>query len=387
MRKLSCNIPISACVIGCGKAGARFIKAINYLYSTGVPIKLSFVCDSDSRTLSSCGVSGNVAKYADYTQAFLEHPKVDFIFICVNDHAHYEIFSHIKTNLVQYVRILSEKPLTKDLSEALKISELYKNDEVTLNFVERYSPIIDDYTRWRDENGLQPIKANFFWGKYRIHDPRKTMGVLSEISHPIDLALHLMSVRPSEEISLQQVSGYKSDFSPHSPDLIDSVSICLKIRNQLWITGHSSFVWEKRRRSVTVFLKDRQGACKYMAVFNFDDPVWDLDNLKIYDILKVPGRMELVKEFNYGKGDCIQEIFKVNKIYKFILENIANIYEDKKTCNLAYLDQAIYVQSILDLIEREVSGGVAQAIYQSELAHLSIDNRFVNEEINEEASL
>lgn len=375
---------ISACVIGCGKAGARFIKAINYLHKTGAGIEIKFACDTNPLHLESCGVGSGVKKYSDYKNAFTENSDVDFIFVCVNEHAHYEILSYIKDQSIKYLRIISEKPLTETLSQANHISELYKNEDITLNFVERYSPIVSDYHEWKRENNLAPVKANFFWGKYRIHDPRKTMGVLSEISHPLDLTLYLMDIKPHEEISLEQAIGQKSDYSPYKADLIDTVSISLKLKEQFVITGHSSFVWETRRRTISVFLQDSNQVCRYMAVCNFDDPVWDMDNLKIYDIIKSPGRMELVKEFDYGGEDCKQEIFKVNKIYKFILENIANVYQDKKSCNLAYLDQAIYIQSILDLIEKGISRDVQQNLYQNQLTHLSAESRFVNEEASEE---
>lgn len=347
------SLPLSCIVFGCGKSGSRFIKALEYIKVNTAKVNIIAVCDENIERLQKFADKG-FAKYASYKRLFDDIKTVDLIFICVNEFAHCEILLSIRKSGISFQRVISEKPLTENIEQAEEVRTLYSEKDITVNFVERYSPIIKDFKDWQKENGVTAVRANFFWGKFRVHDIRKTMGVLSEISHPLDLTLHLMNILPGSIYKLLNAMGQKSDYSPHSSDLLDTVAINMEFSNNCTIAGYSSFVWEKRRRDIVIYLRDKKFQTKYLAILNFDKPVWDLDTLRIYDILKTPGKLSLVLEKKYQECDFPKDVFKLNKILEFILENIRDISAKSNENNLAYLSQAIYIQNILDSISIEI---------------------------------
>ncbi|MEI6117917.1 MAG: hypothetical protein WCP92_01340 [bacterium] len=81
--------------------------------------------------------------------------------------------------------------LVENIEQAEQLLHIFQDHEISINFVERHSIIIEKFKKWIHENDVYISRASFKRGKYRLHDSRPTVGVLSEISHPLDLILML----------------------------------------------------------------------------------------------------------------------------------------------------------------------------------------------------
>lgn len=333
----------SMLIIGLGRSGSRFVRAAQCLNHN---IKLKAVADNKVNRVEVFRQNG-IAAFPCYRDA-LEAEQFDIIVNCLNEEDHYAFFKYIAQNSISYQRILSEKPLTETLHQAKEVVRLFDEKAVSINFVERYSPIIENiHKKLRDDN-LTIVRANFFWGKYRIHDHRPTMGILSEMSHPIDLITWLAQVKPGTSYQLKVGIAISSDFSPHSDCVLDSVTAGIFFNNGLLVTGTSSFVWEGRDRRIELFLSNKTGEVTQLLTLRFDSPLWDIDHLSCYDLQAQGGKPVKLWTRTVEREEIPVQMFSIHKIVKFLEENLFDLQNQRDNRTLAYLNQGVYVQQILE---------------------------------------
>jgi predicted dehydrogenase len=191
---------LSVLVIGVGRSGGRFVRALNYLERIGLPVQVVALCDLNPAPLDT--LSAATAIFSDVRVA-LPAAEPDVVVVCVNEAAHFEVLKAI-SELAPRALVMCEKPLTETLEQFIHIERLFAPDTITVNFVERYSPIVSDFTDWRKNESVENLRAEFFWGKYRYRDPRPTMGVLSEIAHPIDLVRALTGLPEDTPVDMRK---------------------------------------------------------------------------------------------------------------------------------------------------------------------------------------
>jgi len=331
-------------IIGLGKAGERFYRALKYIEKSEKIIIIDSVCDTNAETLIK--IDDNICKFYNYEEA-LNKRKVDLIALCVNEYAHFQILKHIKEIKYEFIRILSEKPLVEKYDQYIEISNLYANNEITVNYVERYSPIISDFFLWQENKNFNYNKIEFFWGKFRINDKRYTIGDISEITHPIDLVFYLLRDTKCLEYKFNSCLCSNSNYSPYNKSLIDSIDIQFFVNNT-FVLGHSSFVWEERKRRLILFCHENLGKKNYLISFDFDNPIWDTDCLRIFDITTT--EKKLIFEKKYKTNDFPTEIYKISKIYKFIKLNLDSIMFKQHNNDLVWVNDCIFVQKLIEEI-------------------------------------
>ncbi|MGE7997634.1 Gfo/Idh/MocA family oxidoreductase [Lysinibacillus sp. NPDC093190] len=332
----------SAIIIGFGKAGRRFYNVLKHMNKDRVLVNILCVVEQDENKIQDL----DVECFSSCEKAFEKYKSIDLVFICSNEKDHYSNFKEIKNNKLAYKRIITEKPLTKNLSEAEWIYQNFNIHDITLNFVERYSPICSIYKDWVVKNQLEAYRVIFFWGKNRIYDSRPTIGTFSEISHPIDLVSYLCDGRnpTNRSYTITESITSQSEFNPYQGNTMDSISVNY-LMGDIHVTGHSSFIWDERNRKILIYLKDKKNNI-FLCKLVFDNPNWDSDILSIYKIDKEGKKMEY--EYSVKREDLDEEIYGLNKIYKFINENINSLSQKNISENLAYCDQAIFIQKILE---------------------------------------
>ncbi len=336
----------STLIVGLGRAGSRFVRAIQYLNSTNYRIELTAVADSKGAKLEPFRQNG-IAAFTAYSDA-LQAGKYDIIINCLNEKDHYNFFKYVMDNSIPYQRIISEKPLTETIDQAEDVRQAYDEKDISINFIERYSQIINDVRDKLLEDDLRISRANYFWGKYRIHDHRPTMGVLSEISHPIDLITWLASVDPGCPYQIQVGPVISSDFSPHADCVFDSITAGILFKNGLLVTGSSSFVWEGRDRRIELFLSDQTGELIQMLTLRFDNPFWDIDHLVCYDLQSQAGVPVKMWARRITQAEIPNQTFSIQKMVGFLKENLHELQDKKDSKSLARLSQGLYVQRILE---------------------------------------
>ena len=337
----------TAVVIGLGRAGARFIRACSVIDKKIGCIRIVGVADKDSNRLNELAGTG-IATATDYKE-ILAGTAVDLIFVTATDIEHSEILRYAKTRHQAFRRILCEKPLTATLAEARMLEGILSEDDVTINFVERYSRIVSLLDDFILSHRRRVVRANFFWGKYRIRDTRPTIGILSELAHPIDLVLFLANVPTGTKFRIDSAIAVKSDFAQENQALFDTVHVAISFENCFTTVGSSSYVWARRDRRVELTLANEEGIAQELAVLTFDDPLWDLDKLELFDITTTAGRPTRLLEEVTHRGDQPLERFTVQKVCRFIELNVMELGTFRSEA-LARLSQGVYVQVLLDEI-------------------------------------
>lgn len=342
----SADRPHRVLVIGFGYAGQRFVRATRHL-EREYPgwIALAGVCDMAASARE---------RAAEITQTFesiddaMTAVRPDVIIVTVNEEAHAEVLHRIAPYAPQV--ILCEKPLTVTVEEAEALPPAIAGAQLSVNFVERLSPVLDDWFSWAETRpSLTPLRVEFFWGKHRIADPRPTMGVLSEIAHPLDLIDYLFGF---ERFEIVHAYGLESDYSPHQDASLDTLSLVARTE-AFAVVGVSSFVWPRRHRGISALLVDDEGLLSRLTV-DFDDPRWDCDRLRVERVDPATGRCETLVERRVDDADVPEAVRGVSKVASFIRDSLVHAEGGRRAHTLVDYEQALKIQRVLGVLDGEL---------------------------------
>lgn len=343
-------------VVGHGYAGRRFLRAMRYLIDRGAPLEVVGICESKPTRHVA-----DVPCYVDLPIA-LDASQPTVICVTVNESAHLAVFEDLAAYRASL--ILTEKPLTTDLPGAQRAAALLAHHTVSMNLVERFSPVIEKYRSWTGElDSIEVVRVEAFWGKHRIFDPRPTMGVLSELVHPLDLIDYLfLPVEPDRLM----VSGVRSDLSEDAVPRHDSLDVTAQIGG-VAVVLHTSFAWPERMRIVTALVRSRgTGLCRVSLYF--DMPHWDCDRLQISTI-SADGRWRRIPEFATDVATLPAEIAGVGKLVTYLQRSIAGWRRHGDAEGLVDLADAVRLQSRLELIGAAAAAHTVNAHYREAADH------------------
>ncbi len=323
-----------------GCSGQRFYSVLQYLSKSTGEYSIAGICDTNLQALVNFDVE--IPRFTSITEA--KKSQFDVIIVCTNETAHYEILTQVV--LLNPKFIVCEKPLTSTLGEAKMLQESIPDTRICVNLIERYSPILCDYKDWQLQNSeFTPRRIEFFWGKNRINDHRPTMGVLSEIIHPLDL---IQAIYNPQSMIIESALGTQSNYSIHEDGKFEAVDVILYTENYP-IIGHSSFAWPVRDRRLVVNLGSKDSMRR--VEFYFDNPKWDCDLLKIFDITQGPYAETLLLESRYTNSDFPPEILERNKLAIFLK---ACIDSESYNSRIVEFAEALRLQVLLDGIEQKL---------------------------------
>lgn len=332
-------------LIGLGASGRRFLKVVQYAEQVfDGRIRLVGIIDA----CPNLDIPEGVAHYKCVADAVVGCTPTAAV-VSVNEESHAAILSELARTNVQ--AILCEKPLTTTQREMDDLPVQLSEKRFALNMVERFSPVINDYFTWAlQQESLRPVRVQFFWGKSRVRDQRPTMGVMSEIIHPLDLVIHLFKLN-----NLQVRSGFShcSDFSVHDRMLEDTVHCKLVDAHSTILSAHASFAWPERRREITAFLRDAQGTT-FQAHFSFDSPLWDCDQLIIWQVSAATGARTPVFRKNYSNQDFPEELHQTNKLWSFLFNGLDERYIGASPSSRVDLAQAKELQELLASVQSQI---------------------------------
>lgn len=327
-------------LVGHGYAGGRFLRALRH----GRCEQLFDVVATVDRDPGRIVSGEDVRSYADLERALrVEQPEVAVV--CVNEEAHLEVLEVVLA--APSVRhVVCEKPLTRTLAEFRLLALGSRSTPVSVNFCERYSPVMQDCSTWLARHGATISRVEFGWGKYRVRDPRPTIGVLSELSHPLDLSRCLIGSSPLTPLQLVSATATYSDFSSHSDLVADGVTVVADLEGCV-IVGGSSFVWEERRRRLVLYAQTAADGRSWMIVLDFDNPVWDNDTFQVYELEPSGRRTEIVR-FRYSAAELPESVRHVQKTYQHLLDvadSLAGVPNRRRYADVA---DALWVQEALE---------------------------------------
>lgn len=331
-------------ITGVGFAGRRFLNALLYFKAIGaLPIADIALVDCDAKKLSE--FKAGFACYTDYKKAMADF-RPDAVIVTANEKEHYNIFRALEPFSVR--KILSEKPLVETMEQAKNLSYLAERD-FSMNMTERFSPVIARFFEWAVKNPDFALRrAEFFWGKNRIRDPRPTVGVMSEIIHPLDLIKYIFKVGG---FHFEAALTTSSDFSVSRTAVVDSCDVLMDA-GSCKIVGHSSFVWAHRQREITGLLSD--GSRLVRANFVFDNPHWDCDQFRL-DSIGPEGQIENILSFSTTNEDFPPELRQIYKVGQFIKCSLFPDLAPDAAGALVGYDTAVELQGFLQTLQEKNS--------------------------------
>ncbi len=338
---------INVSLIWFGKSGWRFLQVLLHRQLTKWDIKINMICDSNFDRLKK--LNNLWLKTCSNIDEIFNSWDSEIFIISTNEDSHFDIISKIKAKSKKYKKIIVEKLLVENFEQASQLLNNFQNHEISINFVERHSTIIKQVKKWIYQKDLYVSRASFKWGKYRLHDSRPTVWVLSEISHPLDLIIMLSDTPNNTPFNVINGSYIYSDYSNTSTPLLDTLDININFDNGLNINGGGSFLWDSRERKIILFLSNNNNIVQYMAVLEFDKPHWDIDKCIIYDVWSCNwGEREIIEKFEVKKDEIDPEILCISKIWNLIDENIKELKKWYKSNIIAHLEQWVYIQKIIE---------------------------------------
>lgn len=330
----------TAYVVGLGNAGMRFLRAC---HATGV--RVIGACDALPERREALSAAGILID--PVFAASLEENPCDLLIVATPEWERTTVLTAAAQIAKRPMRVLCEKPIAAEAASAALLRRHYSSDDIAVHFVERHSPVVDTFRAHLERQALRLARGSFRWGKYRVSDARPTLGVLADACHPIDLILFLAGT-PSQTPFRVKASGVSSDYAGAAPARLDTIHLSLAFDTGLTIDGMSSYVWSGRQRYIEAILADSSGSAAQIAVLEFDCPEWDSDSLKIYDISRGDGVPWLIDQANAGHA-IRPEVRTVSKTCRFIEDNVREL-SGNRSLTIARLDDAIYVQTILDAL-------------------------------------
>lgn len=348
----------SVALVGFGEAGGRFLRTLIYRQRNIGDIYVAAVCDSNIERLKMLK-DFNIAIYTNVRE-MLQADQYDLIVVATNEVSHYEILCEVKKYANKFQRLLVEKLLVETLQQAISISQMFDENDISVHFVERHSTVLQKFMQWMSNKNLQVERASFFWGKCRLYDHRPTIGVRSEISHPIDLILMISGISVETPFKILQGSYLFSDFSHSSPQILDTINVNMKFGDRLIVNGNSSFLWDKRDRRIILYLSSCDRRITHMVTLTFDNPHWDLDTCTISEISVFDGKRRTIEHWEIKEQDINPDIFCISKTAQFMEENIRELTGGQASTTLARLKQACYVQSIVDALQEDAQQSIIE---------------------------
>lgn len=339
-------------VIGFGYAGQRFARALDHISEDeGRPVELVGLVDLNPVH------HGGLPTFATVSEGLRELAP-DVVCVTVNEHQHEGVFDELAD--YRPCLLLSEKPLTTDVVSATRVAKNLHRHEFSLNLVERFTPLIPRYRAWAAAHpDLRIVRAEAHWGKHRIFDHRPTMGVLSELIHPLDLVRHLFPPVSSDLVYAQAVS---SDLEVSGQPRMDSIDASIDVAG-VPVLLHASFAWPERVRTVTALA--RSGGSLFRILFHFDQPHWDCDRLEILEIT-ASGRWHPVLKESTDVSDLPEQIAGVGKVATYIRRSLGVPVPDWPDSHdgLVGLDEAVELQRLLEVIGDATTGSTVRARYR-----------------------
>ncbi|NEW05801.1 Gfo/Idh/MocA family oxidoreductase [Paenibacillus sp. SYP-B3998] len=324
-------------IIGLGYAGTRFYNAFNNLELSGKEkIEIAYVGRRHHRQ--------DLIYYTNIAKA-LEDFKPQIIVVSVNDGNHGEVIRQLNgyTGFV-----ICEKPFAgiQDNLDLLE-SSLKNTVGFCLDLVERYSDATIALKQYVNKGQLRLLRANFYWGKDRIHDLRPTSGVISEIIHPLDLVQWICA--PEAELELKESQGIRSDFSISGDEVLDSASITGVLQGAV-VTGYSSFVNIIRKREIDLVFASPDNRLVYAALI-YDTPAWDFDQLRVWEKTVTGDRVIL--DIQTGGEQGKPELRTIGKLIR-LTADAAHFVQNGKNPSQPFADlrTALNLQNLLNRIER-----------------------------------
>jgi len=320
---------VNILIIGMGFAGDMYKNALLYLKKKNYHLNVAYQSNSDEGL--------GIAYYSTIESALKNHCP-SLVIITTNDIYHFEVLEKLKNF---EGTILCEKPLVASQEELYKIKQSISNKTtLILSTVIRFSYASQKLKNFLKNKEFSIKKINFTWKKNRFNDYRPTVGVVSEIIHPLDTIQWLLN----KHIDFQHIITTSSNYSvSRDINTLDSAFVLGKIGEGI-VSGYSSFVSLQVERSIEIVIKDSILDKHYYILLTFDKNEWFSDKLTIFQ--ETQNKYDEILKLNSMDIDADYE----KRIERVLLMLKSIINSENSFSNLCLNHEAIELQSLLNYI-------------------------------------
>ena len=330
-------------IIGLGFAGKRMLACLDHIRKTAGDVELAGICD-----IKPPPPPGDRVPFYSSVEPLLKNGKPDVVVVATNDQNHEAVFEKLKGTKID---IISEKPLTSSLESCLALEPILAGRKVFVNYVERLSPIVREALDFLQAHRITLERGTFFWGKNRYADPRPTMGVFSDLTHPLDLLCHMLVPSAS---TLRVDRCAQSRYGSPPIQRVDSIDLTCMF-GTVYFDGHVSFLWDGRDRRIILYGRSTATGRRYQILMRFDHPKWDCDALTINSV-DAHGAPEQVFSSSHPDEGYISILTERNKVLRFLQDALSAVRSGKKPTTLCDYREAKRNMRELDRVMRQCCG-------------------------------
>ncbi|WP_434579004.1 hypothetical protein [Pseudomonas sp. Z1-6] len=187
------------------------------------------------------------------------------------------------------------------------------------------------------------------WSKYRVKDARPTVGVTSEITHPVDLACYIAGVSTAATLRSTSSIICESDFVQGGMQRPETMLACVDFADGMVLTGISSYIRSERCRTMEFVLSDATSNVTEIAVLRLDSPKWDDDYLTVFSTVSGASPLDLMLS-HVTPPNKNRPRRQIDKICRF-LEDVISSIKGAGSPGLPNKSQALLVQDIVRRLE------------------------------------
>ncbi len=336
---------IRVCVVGCGRVSKYHINAINSLNDK---YELVALCDNDKNKLSELNNQFNIPLYDDL-ERMLINEKFDILSICTPSGYHFQN-AILASNYNKDV--ITEKPITTKLNDAIKMVNVFKESELNLYVVKqnRYNPTLEILKKAITQKRfgkIHMININVFWTRpqqyYNQADWRGTKefdggALMNQASHYVDL-LHWLGG------PIERVNAIKSTFL--DIEVEDTITMNVSWKNGTIGSMNVTMLTFPKNLEGSVLIIGEKGTAKVAGVACNKIVAWEFNDKQPEDEDIVSLNYEPEDVYGNGHKSYYQKLFEMrsnNQIFELdgteglkTLEIITAAYisvEKKKTVEL-----------------------------------------------------
>jgi len=167
-----------------------------------------------------------------------------------------------------------------------------KDRFVSLDTIIHFSPVFDRLREMTEGRDLTLTKFECTWTKDRTSDPRPTIGIASDIVHPLGVVSEMFR---QGSVKLISGTGYQGKLSDSAPNVIFDIDTRWVTSDNLPVILKSSYAAPEQKRQVVVHYKQADGQ-PLIAALDFDISP-GTDSLKLFSCK--PNGENLVERYSY----------------------------------------------------------------------------------------
>ena len=294
-------------IIGIGYLGKFHLeKFINNKHCNDI-----YAVDNNIETLESLKIA-DIVKIKDYKTIIND---IDAVSIVTPTKLHYKIAKYFLTNKKH---VLIEKPMTEKISEAKKLIDIAKKNQVILQVghLERFNPVMKKLA--------SEIKSPLFIEVHRLakFNPRSTdVNVIFDLMiHDIDIIMSLVKRK------IKNITAFGKKIITKTTDI---ANVRIDFENGIVVNLTSSRISQKNERKIRIFEKEKYFSVDFMT-----------SNIKKYSKNKnIKNKLFNMTEYNYTKSDALKD--EINNFIKSCLK------QEKPLVDGAQGMEAVKIASII----------------------------------------